>query len=128
MQLQTLQLVFEEFITPIVKVTKRSQTLSFYTIPEFEQWKPTVKRTETWKVKNYFLHNTSLHPQNSSPQRLLQLVQSWDRITISIVGIKSLEIFLEKSLFYTEITLKIMIVFTKIFNFFFNLIIFCSLQ
>jgi len=47
------QRVLEEFITPIVKVTKGSQTISFYTLPEFEEWKSTVERPKTWRVKYY---------------------------------------------------------------------------
>lgn len=29
----------EEFITPIVKASKNKQELSFYSIPEFDEWK-----------------------------------------------------------------------------------------
>jgi len=43
----------EEFITPIVKVTKGTQVLSFYTIPEFEEWKSSVDTAKSWKIKYY---------------------------------------------------------------------------
>lgn len=41
-----------EFITPIVKATKGDQSLSFFTIPEYENWKET-SNTKGWKVKYY---------------------------------------------------------------------------
>uniref|UniRef100_H2Z115 DNA topoisomerase 2 n=1 Tax=Ciona savignyi TaxID=51511 RepID=H2Z115_CIOSA len=41
------------FITPIVKVTKGSQVLCFYTIPEFEEWQASIDHPKTWKVKYY---------------------------------------------------------------------------
>lgn len=43
----------EEFITPIVKVTKRSEQLSFYSLPEFEEWKSTTPNYQTYSVKYY---------------------------------------------------------------------------
>ncbi|XP_076821820.1 DNA topoisomerase 2-alpha-like [Clavelina lepadiformis] len=45
--------MLEEFITPIVKVTKGSQVLSFYTIPEFEEWQSSIENSSSWKVKYY---------------------------------------------------------------------------
>lgn len=45
--------VLEEFITPIVKVTKGNQELSFYSLPEMEQWKTATPNHHTWKVKYY---------------------------------------------------------------------------
>ncbi|XP_078489042.1 transcription factor [Ciona intestinalis] len=45
--------MLEEFITPIVKVTKGSQVLCFYTIPEFEDWQNTIENPKSWKVKYY---------------------------------------------------------------------------
>lgn len=41
-----------EFITPIVKVTKGSVTIPFYTLPEFEQWLKAEDRGN-WKTKYY---------------------------------------------------------------------------
>lgn len=41
-----------EFITPIVKVTKGTQTLPFYTLPEYENWLKAADRS-TWKTKYY---------------------------------------------------------------------------
>lgn len=43
----------EEFITPIVKVSKGSQSLSFYSLPEFEEWKKGTDNWFAWKVKYY---------------------------------------------------------------------------
>ena len=43
----------EEFITPIVKVTKGSQSQSFYSLPEFNEWKAETDNWHTWKVKYY---------------------------------------------------------------------------
>lgn len=43
----------EEFITPIVKVSKGSQSLSFYSLPEFEEWKKGTDNWFSWKVKYY---------------------------------------------------------------------------
>ncbi|XP_031441565.1 LOW QUALITY PROTEIN: DNA topoisomerase 2-beta [Clupea harengus] len=43
----------EEFITPIVKVTKSKQALSFYSIPEFDEWKKQTENFKTWHIKYY---------------------------------------------------------------------------
>ncbi|XP_068560677.1 DNA topoisomerase 2-beta isoform X1 [Cebidichthys violaceus] len=43
----------EEFITPIVKVTKSKQELSFYSIPEFDEWKKNTENFKTWHIKYY---------------------------------------------------------------------------
>jgi len=49
-----LQLPFlEEFITPIVKVTKGNQSQCFYSLPEFTEWKDECENWATWKVKYY---------------------------------------------------------------------------
>lgn len=45
--------VMEEFITPIVKVSKGSQLLSFYSMPEFEEWTESTANAKSWKVKYY---------------------------------------------------------------------------
>jgi len=41
-----------EFITPIIKVTKGKESISFFTLPEYENW---CEQTDTkgWKVKYY---------------------------------------------------------------------------
>lgn len=41
----------EEFITPIVKASRGSNELSFYSLPEFEEWKTTTDDWLRWKVK-----------------------------------------------------------------------------
>ncbi|XP_076368660.1 DNA topoisomerase 2-alpha-like isoform X2 [Tachypleus tridentatus] len=43
----------EEFITPIVKVTKGKEEKSFFSLPEFEEWKTQTSNWNTWKVKYY---------------------------------------------------------------------------
>nr|XP_019946171.1 PREDICTED: DNA topoisomerase 2-beta isoform X1 [Paralichthys olivaceus] len=43
----------EEFITPIVKVTKNKQEQSFYSIPEFDEWKKQTENYKTWHIKYY---------------------------------------------------------------------------
>ncbi|XP_077315975.1 DNA topoisomerase 2-alpha isoform X2 [Lithobates pipiens] len=43
----------EEFITPIIKVSKNKQELSFYSIPEFEEWKNVTESHKSWKIKYY---------------------------------------------------------------------------
>ncbi|XP_073319242.1 DNA topoisomerase 2-beta isoform X3 [Pagrus major] len=43
----------EEFITPIVKVTKNKQELAFYSIPEFDEWKKQTDNYKTWHIKYY---------------------------------------------------------------------------
>lgn len=43
----------EEFITPIVKVSKGKEEKAFYSIPEYEEWKNSVGNVKSWKVKYY---------------------------------------------------------------------------
>ncbi|XP_028931374.1 DNA topoisomerase 2-alpha [Ornithorhynchus anatinus] len=43
----------EEFITPIVKVSRNKQEMSFYSLPEFEEWKNSTGDHKKWKVKYY---------------------------------------------------------------------------
>ena len=43
----------EEFITPIVKVTKGTKSQCFYSLPEFEEWKEENPNFHTWKIKYY---------------------------------------------------------------------------
>nr|XP_018912664.1 PREDICTED: DNA topoisomerase 2 isoform X1 [Bemisia tabaci] len=43
----------QEFITPIVKVKKSRETLSFYSLPEFEEWKAATPNFNTWNIKYY---------------------------------------------------------------------------
>eukprot|EP00803_Ostreobium_quekettii_P008948 evm.model.scf_153.13 EVM.evm.TU.scf_153.13 scf_153:119338-130787(-) len=54
----------QEFITPIIQATKGSQTMTFYTIPEYETWKETLGgSTKGWKVKYYKGLGTSTSKQ-----------------------------------------------------------------
>eukprot|EP01135_Chromosphaera_perkinsii_P010658 Nk52_evm58s2192 gene=Nk52_evmTU58s2192 len=41
-----------EFITPIVKCTKGNNSVSFYTLPEYEHWKENTPQ-KGWKIKYY---------------------------------------------------------------------------
>ncbi|GAA5989920.1 hypothetical protein JCM11641_002811 [Rhodosporidiobolus odoratus] len=42
-----------EFITPIVKVSKVKKEISFFTIPEYEEWKRDTNDGRGWKIKYY---------------------------------------------------------------------------
>lgn len=51
---ELLRLPFlEEFITPIVKAVKNKEELSFYSLPEFEEWKSNTPNHKTYNVKYY---------------------------------------------------------------------------
>ncbi|KAL4420378.1 hypothetical protein ABPG77_002318 [Micractinium sp. CCAP 211/92] len=41
-----------EFITPIIKATKGNQSISFYTLPEYEEWRER-NNTRGWTIKYY---------------------------------------------------------------------------
>ncbi|XP_037134365.1 DNA topoisomerase 2-alpha isoform X2 [Syngnathus acus] len=43
----------EEFITPIIKATHKKTQLSFYSIPEFNEWKESQSNYKSWKIKYY---------------------------------------------------------------------------
>ncbi|CAH0545849.1 unnamed protein product [Brassicogethes aeneus] len=43
----------EEFITPIVKAKKRTEVFSFYSLPEFEEWKANTPNHHTFNIKYY---------------------------------------------------------------------------
>ena len=43
----------EEFITPIVKASKANEVHSFYSLPEFEEWKKGSPNWRTFKIKYY---------------------------------------------------------------------------
>ncbi|XP_076055867.1 DNA topoisomerase 2 isoform X2 [Oratosquilla oratoria] len=43
----------EEFITPIVKASKGNESHSFYSLPEFEEWKREKDNWHTYKIKYY---------------------------------------------------------------------------
>lgn len=43
----------EEFITPIVKATKGQESISFFSLPEFNEWKEATDNWATYKVKYY---------------------------------------------------------------------------
>ena len=42
-----------EFVTPIVKVTKGKQEVSFYTMPQYEEWKQEHDEGRGWEAKYY---------------------------------------------------------------------------
>ncbi|VDN02891.1 unnamed protein product [Thelazia callipaeda] len=43
----------EEFITPIVKVTKGKETLSFFSLPEYSEWRMNTENWKSYRVKYY---------------------------------------------------------------------------
>ena len=43
----------EEFITPIVKVSKGTESISFFSLPELEEWKKTKGNWKTYRIKYY---------------------------------------------------------------------------
>lgn len=43
----------EEFITPIIKASFKKTQLSFYSIPEFNEWKESQANYKSWKIKYY---------------------------------------------------------------------------
>ncbi|XP_060950829.1 DNA topoisomerase 2-alpha [Limanda limanda] len=43
----------EEFITPIIKVTLKKNQQSFYSIPEFNEWKDSQANHKSWRIKYY---------------------------------------------------------------------------
>ncbi|XP_077595631.1 DNA topoisomerase 2-alpha [Stigmatopora nigra] len=43
----------EEFITPIIKVSHKKSQQSFYSMPEFDEWKERQSNFKSWKVKYY---------------------------------------------------------------------------
>ncbi|XP_060604745.1 DNA topoisomerase 2-alpha-like isoform X3 [Ruditapes philippinarum] len=45
--------VVNQFITPIVKVTKGKEEHAFYSLPEFEEWKSETSNWNAWKIKYY---------------------------------------------------------------------------
>jgi len=77
----------EEFITPIVKATKGQEEFSFYSLPEFEEWKSSKDNWHTYKIKYYKGDNIFMYLNN-----LLFIVVSiflvWHLLWISI-GSKS---------------------------------------
>lgn len=51
---ELLRLPFlEEFITPILKATKKNEELSFYSVPEYEEWKLATPNHHTYNIKYY---------------------------------------------------------------------------
>ncbi|KAK6016639.1 DNA gyrase/topoisomerase IV, A subunit [Ostertagia ostertagi] len=43
----------EEFITPIVKATKGKEELSFFSIPEYNEWRNNTENWKSYKIKYY---------------------------------------------------------------------------
>uniref|UniRef100_A0A8C5GUM1 DNA topoisomerase 2 n=1 Tax=Gouania willdenowi TaxID=441366 RepID=A0A8C5GUM1_GOUWI len=43
----------EEFITPIIKASFKKSQLSFYSLPEFNEWKESQTNPKSWKIKYY---------------------------------------------------------------------------
>jgi DNA topoisomerase-2 len=53
-----------EFITPIVKVTRKKEELSFFTMPEFEKWKDENDDGRGWTSKYYKVESLCAKKQN----------------------------------------------------------------
>ena len=43
----------EVFITPIVRVSKGKNEISFYSMPAFQKWKSKTENSQTWELKYY---------------------------------------------------------------------------
>ncbi|CAJ0586787.1 unnamed protein product, partial [Mesorhabditis spiculigera] len=43
----------EEFITPIVKATKGKEEISFFSMPEYSEWRNNTDNWKTWRIKYY---------------------------------------------------------------------------
>lgn len=43
----------EEFITPIVKATKGKEEISFFSLPEYKEWKENTENWHTYRIKYY---------------------------------------------------------------------------
>ena len=43
----------QQFITPIVKITKGKQSQSFFSIPELDEWKGRTKNWQKYRLKYY---------------------------------------------------------------------------
>ncbi|TRY95796.1 hypothetical protein DNTS_008329 [Danionella cerebrum] len=67
----------EEFITPIIKATNKKQELSFYSIPEFTEWKDKQSNLKSWKIKYYKgLSETPVVVQRQTTKKSLVLCLS----------------------------------------------------
>ena len=43
----------KQFITPLLKVFKGSQAISFYTMNDFKNWLENIDNIKTWRIKYY---------------------------------------------------------------------------
>jgi DNA topoisomerase-2 len=43
----------KQFITPLLKVSKGREVMSFYTIRDFKRWAESVNDLRTWRIKYY---------------------------------------------------------------------------
>ncbi len=43
----------KEFVTPIIKVSKGNEKISFFTIPEYEKWALAQTNIKSFKIKYY---------------------------------------------------------------------------
>ena len=71
-----------EFITPIIKATKGQEVRSFFTIPEFEQWKATGDGGRGWTTKYYKGLGTS------KPYEMKEYFRDMDRHMLSFDTIR----------------------------------------
>jgi DNA gyrase/topoisomerase IV subunit B len=81
----------EEFITPIVKATKNKQEVSFFSLPEYVQWKQNTPNWQSWRVKYYkgvWLCNIRAHAHTQVwvrrlPRRQKSIFRQWRVIASS---------------------------------------------
>jgi DNA topoisomerase-2 len=43
----------KQFITPLLKVFKGKETISFYTMSDFKRWSESVLNMKSWRIKYY---------------------------------------------------------------------------
>jgi DNA topoisomerase-2 len=63
-----------EFITPIVKVSKNKQEISFYTMPQYEEWKLLNNGGRGWDAKYYKVSCNSIMQFTALTSRVWVLV------------------------------------------------------
>ena len=43
----------KQFITPLLKVTKKNQVIYFYTMNDFKRWSDAIDNIKAWEIKYY---------------------------------------------------------------------------
>ena len=76
-------------ITPVIKVSKGTQVLSFYNLNEFDQWKKDTPNSKTWQVKYYKGLGTST--SNEAKQYFKDLQKNTVKYTCDVNRAKTKE-------------------------------------